>query len=152
MRRSAAGQLDPPTREALRKFQKQEGLPPTGMRRLRMLDIRLGDRIELWAMLRDSHLDDDNVETSVHEYELKAAVAADTMTIEEIEATPHVLPWIECPMAAASAPRLVGQSLSDVASLVRGEFTGVSTCTHLNTLMAGMADAEQLVTLLHSAP
>ena len=27
----AEGQLDPPTREALRKFQKQEGLPPTGL-------------------------------------------------------------------------------------------------------------------------
>ena len=25
------GQLDPPTREALRKFQKHEGLPPTGL-------------------------------------------------------------------------------------------------------------------------
>jgi hypothetical protein len=25
------GQLDPPTREALRKFQKREGLPPTGL-------------------------------------------------------------------------------------------------------------------------
>jgi peptidoglycan hydrolase-like protein with peptidoglycan-binding domain len=25
------GRLDPPTREALRKFQKQEGLPPTGL-------------------------------------------------------------------------------------------------------------------------
>jgi hypothetical protein len=29
--RQAEGQLDPPTREALRKFQKQEGLPPTGL-------------------------------------------------------------------------------------------------------------------------
>jgi hypothetical protein len=27
----AKGQLDPPTREALRKFQKQEGLPSTGL-------------------------------------------------------------------------------------------------------------------------
>jgi peptidoglycan hydrolase-like protein with peptidoglycan-binding domain len=27
----AAGQLDPQTREALRKFQKHEGLPPTGL-------------------------------------------------------------------------------------------------------------------------
>jgi putative peptidoglycan binding protein len=27
----AEGQLDPQTREALRKFQKQEGLPPTGL-------------------------------------------------------------------------------------------------------------------------
>jgi hypothetical protein len=27
----ADGQLDPPTREALRKFQKHEGLPPTGL-------------------------------------------------------------------------------------------------------------------------
>jgi hypothetical protein len=27
----AEGWLDPPTREALRKFQKQEGLPPTGL-------------------------------------------------------------------------------------------------------------------------
>jgi peptidoglycan hydrolase-like protein with peptidoglycan-binding domain len=27
----AEGQLDPATREALRKFQKQEGLPPTGL-------------------------------------------------------------------------------------------------------------------------
>ena len=26
-----SGQLDPPTREALRKFQKREGLPPTGL-------------------------------------------------------------------------------------------------------------------------
>ena len=29
--RQTDGQLDPPTREALRKFQKQEGLPPTGL-------------------------------------------------------------------------------------------------------------------------
>jgi hypothetical protein len=28
---STDGQLDPPTREALRKFQKHEGLPPTGL-------------------------------------------------------------------------------------------------------------------------
>ena len=47
-------------------------------------------------------------------------------------ATPRVLPWFECPEAAASAGRLAGRTLDALRAGVRAEFLGASTCTHLN--------------------
>jgi hypothetical protein len=122
------------------------------MRRRRLVDVRVGDHVEVWAMLRDSHVDDAGIERCVHEYEVRATVARDTMVVEDIEATPHALPWIECPLAAASAPALRGERLSQVASRVRTEFTGTSTCTHLNTVLTSLGDVEQMLAQLREAP
>ena len=41
-------------------------------------------------------------------------------------AVAHVLPWMECPGALASAGRLAGIPLSGLRSQVRREWTGAS--------------------------
>ncbi len=65
--------------------------------------------------------------------------------IMSCEATPRVLPWAECPHAAASAERLVGRRLGDLRALVRDELVGTSTCTHLNDLLSSLSQAQGLV-------
>ena len=57
-----------------------------------------------------------------------------------------VLPWTECPSAAASAGRLAGRP----GRCVAGRWCvmtslGTSTCTHLNDLLASLAQADHLV-------
>jgi len=124
-------------------------LPANGMRRRRRLDvIATGDTIDLDAMFRDSHMSPDGIETVVHEYTLVATLDAGTHVVVDIEATPHALPWVECPSAAASAQGLVGLPLAGLRPYVRERFVGVPTCTHLNDLLRSLEDVERLVGLL----
>jgi hypothetical protein len=59
-----------------------------------------------------------------------------------------VLPWDECPGAAGSAARLVGQPVGALRRIVGDELRGTSTCTHLNDLLRSLADVPHLVALL----
>jgi len=51
-----------------------------------------------------------------------------------------VLPWFECPEAAASAGRLAGRTLDSLRVGVRADFLGATTCTHLNDMLRAFAD------------
>lgn len=117
-------------------------LPVDGMRRRRRIDVVPSADGRTWgvdAHFRDSY-NDAWGETVVHEYTVLATVDAATETVLEAEATPRVLPWFECPEAAASAGRLVGRSLESLRAGVRAEFLGASTCTHLNDMLRALAD------------
>jgi hypothetical protein len=74
------------------------------------------------------------------------------MVVTACEAIPHVLPWTECPQAAASARRLAGMPVTGLRPDVRAQFVGPSTCTHLNDVLRGIEDvgplAEELATRL----
>jgi len=115
-------------------------LPVQAMRRRRRIDVV--PRGDVWAVdahFRDSYRDEDG-ETVVHEYTVVGHVDAATQIVLDAEATPRVLPWFECPEAAASAGRLAGRSLDSLRSGVRAEFLGATTCTHLNDMLRALAD------------
>lgn len=122
-------------------------LPVHGMRRRRRIDVqpdsdgpaRRRPVLAVDAHFRDSYVDEEG-ETVVHEYTVLARVDARTETVLEAEATPRVLPWFECPEAAASAGRLAGRSLASLRAGVRAEFLGATTCTHLNDMLRALAD------------
>jgi len=118
------------------------------MRRRRRLDVWRADAgaLVVNAMFRDTHLSDDGEETVLHEWSVDAAVESSTGIISSCEATPHALPWVECPMAAASAHRLVGIEVTLLRTLVNQELRGTSTCTHLNDLLRSLADVATLAT------
>jgi hypothetical protein len=123
-------------------------LPPHGMRRRRRIDVEpTSDRATLLvdAHFRDSHMDDEGVETIVHEYVVRVVLDAHDLRVLESSATPRVLPWAECPEAAGSAERLVGRSLDGLRASVRAEFLGTSTCTHLNDALRALEDVPMLV-------
>jgi hypothetical protein len=119
---------------------------PRTVRRRRRIDVTtVGNALHVDAMFRDSHFDDDIVESVVHEYSLRATIDPVTLTITDAEATPRVLPYVECPSAAASTTRLVGLALDAVRDRVRSEFVGTSTCTHLNDLLRSLEDVRGMV-------
>lgn len=127
-----------------------EPLRASGMRRFRRLDMWPvdGDRVgsvQFEAHFRDSHMDDDVVETIVHEYTVAGTVDRSTRTISSVSAEVRVLPWQECPGAIGSAARVQGMTLAELRDRVRGEFVGTSTCTHLNDTLRAIADLDALL-------
>lgn len=96
------------------------------------------------AWLRDSHMRPSGQLGAVHEYGLSADVDAQGI-VRSALATPHVLPWPECPSAVDSVARLVGRRVGEIRDIVGSEFRGISTCTHLNDLARGIADVPWLV-------
>jgi hypothetical protein len=125
---------------------------------LRLNEMRRARRHDLWrdgdgvlhvdAFFRDSHVAADGVETIVHEYTLEATVSADAATVLSCAATPRVLPWVECPQAAASASRLAGMRVFGLRPQVRAELLGPTTCTHLNDTLRELEDVVALAPLL----
>jgi hypothetical protein len=113
-------------------------------------EMRRARRHDLWrdadgvlhvdVFFRDSHMAADGVETIVHEYTVEATVSPDGSTILTCEATPRVLPWRECPQAAASAGRLAGMKVFGLRPKVRAELVGPTTCTHLNDTLRELED------------
>ena len=121
-------------------------LPVHGMRRRRRIDVLPavdGTVLEVDAHFRDSYMDEWG-ETVVHEYTVLARVDAASETVLDAAATPRVLPWFECPEAAASASRLAGRTLGSLRAGVRAEFLGATTCTHLNDMLRALADVAVL--------
>lgn len=129
---------------------------PAEMRRMRRIDVFLGEAIEVDAMFRDSYRHTDGVESVIHEYTVQAAVDRRSGAVRDIAAEPRVLPWFECPTAAASAKRLAGQGLETLRTWVRSDLIGVGTCTHLNDALRSLSDvkglAERLARLTTDAP
>jgi hypothetical protein len=124
-------------------------MAPRSTRRARRLDVIApavaGKPYRIDVHFRDSHTDGDGEETVIHEYGVAASLDAATGTLLTIAATAHVLPWQECPAAVASATRLTGVPITELRRLVRREFKGISTCTHLNDVLRLLADVEVLV-------
>lgn len=111
------------------------------MRRRRLIDVTVA--ADLWqvsAMFRDTHVEPGGPETVLHEYALTASIDATDRTFVTCAAIPRVLPWVECPVAAASADQLVGQRVEDVRAFVHREMRGTTTCTHLNDLLRSLGD------------
>jgi hypothetical protein len=122
-------------------------LPAHAMRRRRRIDVLPapdGGPLVIDAMFRDSHVDDEGTETVVHEYTVLAHVDPHDWRVLDAHATPRVLPWFECPEAAASATRLAGDPLAGLRARVRAEFLGSTTCTHLNDALRALEDVPVL--------
>jgi hypothetical protein len=129
-----------------------EPLPPQATRRRRRLDLippvpgTTAHRVDVH--FRDSYVDPEGAESVVHEYSVYGTVDLFHGQVVEMEAVAQVLPWMECPGALASAGRLAGVPLSDLRDRVRREWTGASTCTHLNDTLRSLGDVPTLAATL----
>ncbi|HEY7947965.1 MAG TPA: DUF2889 domain-containing protein [Acidimicrobiales bacterium] len=115
------------------------------MRRRRLMDVMV-DRtggFSLWAMFRDTVGEGDGAEVVLHEYAVEASGSAGV--IDEIEAEPRVLPFPECPLAAAAVGDLVGRELAELSRSVPDVLAGIRSCTHLNDLLRALGGVADLV-------
>ena len=121
-----------------------EALPGGSLRRRRRIDI-LGARPDgttpIEATFRDTFAGPDGAEGTLHEYLLFATVDAGGR-LATISAEPRVLPWPECPAAAAGPARLIGRPIGELGAAAP---TGVESCTHLNDLIRSLADVGRLI-------
>jgi Protein of unknown function (DUF2889) len=124
------------------------------MRRHRRLDIThldagidSSDGYALDIFFRDSFVEPDGRQSVVHEYAITGTLDSQG-TITAMIATPHVIPGPECPGAAASAQRVIGLPLSEVRAHVTAEFSGISTCTHLNDMLRSLGAMSTVFTQL----
>ncbi len=129
-------------------FTIQEGV---AMRRARRIDVWVDDLIWIDSAFQDSATNPQGGRTAVHEYRLTATADPITLRLLTVEAEPRVLPYPECPAAAANAPRMVGTPLSELRSKVLQTLSGTAGCTHLNDALRALAEAPALVARLQAA-
>jgi hypothetical protein len=109
-------------------------LGPWWVRRRRLVDIVPEDgRTRVAAAFRDSWVDADGIERSLHEWEVDLDVVGGV--IAGVEAQPRSLPFDVCPQVAGRLGRLVGAPVADLRDAVRTHLAGVAGCTHLNDLL-----------------
>jgi len=116
------------------------------MRRARRTDIwRDGDRLRMDIAFQDSaYLPDSKTRVAIHEYQVDASADIATLTLHSVTAHPHVLPYRECPGAAANVGMMRGTSLAAMRLSVPATLSSVLGCTHLNDVLRSMADVPQL--------
>jgi hypothetical protein len=125
-------------------------LPSNATRRWRRHDLwrDVDGTLRVDIFFRDSHMAPDGFETIIHEYTVEASIDGRRMMVLECVATPHVLPFIECPEAAVSARRLEGMSVRGLRRQVRADLVGPSACTHLTDTLREIEDVLALEALL----
>lgn len=137
---------DPADPAGWHDYQVQKGV---GMRRARRIDVRRGaEGIVIDASFQDSAVRPDGTRAALHEYTLSALVDPVTLRLVSISAEPRVLPFPECPGAVAALPRLEGELLAGLRSLVLERLRGTAGCTHLNDALRALAEVPQLISLL----
>jgi hypothetical protein len=119
--------------------------PEIAMRRARRIDVWAdGDNLGIDAMFRDSCWDPDGTEIAVHEYQLLGVADRASGVLTSIEAQPRVLPYLECPAAAANAAWMVGTPLREFRVRVLESIRGTDCCTHLNDALRSLAEVPVL--------
>jgi Protein of unknown function (DUF2889) len=107
--------------------------------RRRRLDVWIEDGAgQVDTYLRDSYVDREGTETTVHEYGVRASIDVGTGRFTEVVAVPGRLPFPECLTAAGSAGRLAGAPTIGLRDWVAASLTGPSTCTHLNDTLRSL--------------
>lgn len=116
-------------------------LPPWWVRRRRRIDVvedESGTRI--LAAFRDSWVDADGIQRSLHEWELEVRADA-SGTVTHAEAVARSLPFTVCPHVADDVPGLVGSDLLDLRQRTRDVLGGPVGCTHLTDLLSTIPTA-----------
>lgn len=119
--------------------------PPIAMRRARRIDVWTEeDELHIDAMFRDSCWDPAGDELVVHEYEIFGRADAGGGALTSVSAVPRVLPYPECPGAAANAPRMEGTALRAMRREVLDRLRNTDCCTHLNDALRALAEVPVL--------
>lgn len=133
--------------------QRPDSQGPT-MRRARRIDVRLDDgRIRIDAHFQDSATTPEGGRSALHEYRIRAAADPATLELVMLEAEPRVLPFAECPAAAANVTRLLGTPLPMLRAMVLEQLRGTAGCTHLNDALRALAEVPVLLAhIAHGSP
>lgn len=115
--------------------------------RLRRTDIwREGRELVVDAWFQDSSaiMGDPARRVIFHEYGVVAHIDADSLALNAISVTPHVLPYITCHAAPATALAMLAGNVRDFRELVPALLRKDAGCTHLNDMLRSLQDVAGL--------
>lgn len=118
------------------------------MRRARRIDVWREDVIRIDAGFQDTASAPEGGRVAIHEYSLRATADPETLKLMHVEATPHVLPYAECPTAINNIHRLVNEELAGLRLRVIDQLRGPMGCTHLNDALRSLAESPILAAKL----
>jgi hypothetical protein len=127
-----------------------EDIAEVSMRRARRIDVTVDSVVRIDAMFQDSATVPAGGRVAVHEYLLQATADPITGDVLTVSADPRVLPFQECPMAAANVGRIAGTPLAELRSAVLLELKGTVGCTHLNDALRALAEVPVLARALQN--
>ncbi len=118
-------------------------------RRARRIDVWRDEGILMIEVgFQDSARDPELGRVAIHEYVVHARADMASEELVEISATPHVLPFPECPGAVNNIQLMLGTPMREMRLRVIDVLPGVKGCTHLNDVMRGLAEAPVLASYL----
>jgi hypothetical protein len=117
-------------------------------RRARRMDVWQDDVVHIDASFQDSAMSPTGGSIGIHEYRVFATASPDHQVLLSLRATPHVLPYRECPAAVENIHRLLGTEIGTLRQQVRHVLPGTLGCTHLNDVLRMLADVPALVRAL----
>jgi hypothetical protein len=121
-------------------------LPEVSTRRARFIDVRLdGDTAVIESGFQDSAGDPDHGRVGIHEYRIHATANLVSGRLETLDATPHILPFRECPSAVAAAQAIVGSPINALRDVVLERLARTDGCTHLNDALRALAEVPVLI-------
>lgn len=120
------------------------------LRRARRMDVWLDEDIVVESTFQDSATTEAGDRIAVHEYSVEASFDSNLLTLKSIQATPHILPFVECPGAIKNLQQLIGTHAQDLRAEVSKRLRKVNGCTHLNDATRALAEAPTLINLLVS--
>ena len=121
-------------------------LPQVSTRRARFIDVRLdGNMAVIESGFQDSAGDPDHGRVGIHEYRIHATADLTSGRLETLDATPHILPFRECPSAVAAARTLAGSPINALRDVVLERLARTDGCTHLNDALRALAEVPVLI-------
>jgi hypothetical protein len=118
------------------------------MRRARCMDLWRDGALHLEASFQDSATTPDERRIAVHEYGIRVVADSRDQVIRQISATPHVLPFGECPAAVENIHLLIGTPLAQLRWSVPQTLRRTLGCTHLNDALRALAGMASLAAFL----
>jgi hypothetical protein len=130
--------------------------PPTVTRAKTMQVMPAGaDRYRFTARLTDS-AENGNYPggaVTIHDFGLEGEAAGPDLTLVSLDVHAYSHPYADCPFVIPATKRLVGQPLmSGWRKAVIGQGGGTAGCTHVNTLLMGLAELSTMVYFLKINP
>ena len=113
------------------------------------------DRYRFTARLTDSseHGNYPGGAVTIHDFGLEGEAEGPDLTLVLLDVHAYSHPYADCPFVIPATQQLIGQPLmSGWRSAVIGQGGGTAGCTHVNTLLMGLAELSTMVYFLKINP
>ena len=142
---NAANVVDLPDPDDAAGWHALPAVREVSLRRSRRIDVWVDDMIRIDSMFQDSATAPAGGRVAIHEYHLSVTADPETGRVVEVNPTPRVLPFRECPAAVLNMHRVKDRTLDVLRDEIPVLLAKTDGCTHLNDALRALTSVPALV-------